>query len=70
MDQSYLIGVGMSSKLKHHEKNIGDLDIYYDDDYVQITVDGETAIYMPRAKENGLFELTLSLIRLIKFEGE
>jgi len=60
----------MSSKLKHHEKNIGDLDIYYDDDYVQITVDGETAIYMPRAKENGLFELTLSLIRLIKFEGE
>lgn len=60
----------MSSKLQHHEKTIGDLDVYYDDDYLQITVDGETAIYMPRAKENGLFELTLSLIRLIKFEGE
>lgn len=60
----------MSSKLANHAKNIGDIDVYYDDDYVQITVDGDTVIYMPRNVENGLLELSLTLTQLVKKSTE
>lgn len=36
----------MSSKLPMHIANLGDIDVYRDDSFVQITVDGETAIFV------------------------
>jgi hypothetical protein len=36
----------MSSKLSTHVANLGDIDVYRDNSYVQITVDGDTAIFV------------------------
>lgn len=60
----------MSSKLENHAKNVGDIDVYYNDDFVQVTVDGETAIMMPRLVDNGLLELSLTLTQLVKVKGK
>lgn len=60
----------MSSKLPNHAKNIGDIDIYFDDHHVQITVDGDTAIFIPRSVENGLLELATTLTQLVKGKAE
>lgn len=60
----------MSSKLKHHAKTVGDIDVFYDEDFVQITVDGETAILIPRSVDNGLLELATTLTQLVKGSEE
>ena len=39
-----------------HVKNIGDIDVYSDDNFVKITVDKETVLTIPRAN-HGLDEL-------------
>lgn len=36
----------MSSKLKTHISNLGDIDIYRDNEMVQITVDGDTVLFV------------------------
>ena len=35
----------MSSKLKKHVQNIGDIDVYADEQFVQVTVDGDTVLF-------------------------
>lgn len=55
----------MSSKLEHHAINIGDLDVYYDDAFVQVTVDGDTVIFIPRNVDNGLLDLAETLTKLV-----
>jgi len=59
----------MSSKLTNHAKNIGDIDVYYDKSYVQITVDGDTVIFIPRSATNGLASLADVLAKLVDWEG-
>lgn len=59
----------MSSKLPQHAVNIGDIDVYFDVHFVQITVDGETVIFVPRQEENGLLQLATTLSSLV-IKGE
>jgi len=55
----------MSTKLINHAIAIGDIDIYFNDKYVQVTVDGETALFLPRSADNGLLELGTTLTQLV-----
>lgn len=56
----------MSSKLVNHEINIGDIDVYSDEHYVQVTVDGDTAVFISRVADGGLKDLVETLNKLIK----
>lgn len=51
----------MSTKLPNHYCNIGDVDVYYSENHVQITVDGNTKLFIPRDEEFGINELSEAL---------
>ena len=44
----------MSSKLKTHIANIDDIDVYRDEDHVQITVDGDTVLFVDHKNASDL----------------
>ena len=56
----------MSSKLEEHVVNIGDIDVYADEHYVQVTVDGDTVLYIRRNGTGGLKDFANALNSLIK----
>jgi hypothetical protein len=48
-----------------HIENIGDMDVYADDHFAQIKVDGEVVLAIPRA-DAGLDQLAAVLQSLVK----
>lgn len=55
----------MSTKLKNHIANIGDIDVYADESAVQITVDGWPQLFMDRDARYGLQDLINALQEVV-----
>lgn len=53
----------MSSKLKVHTANLGDIDLYRDSKYVQITVDGSTVIFTDHHNATELANMILNAVK-------
>lgn len=53
----------MSSKLKVHTANLGDIDVYRDENHVQVTVDGSTVLFVGHDNAAELANLILNAVK-------
>lgn len=53
----------MSSKLPVHVANLGDIDVYRDESFVQITVDGDTVVFVDHKNAEDLSFLLKAAVK-------